>query len=139
MTWRRRSDTLPGPRWSTGPWWASLDASRRQIQWKGLPFCQSLVADYPHVVVDYYLHGGQQRIRDAVTDVAQILLRDLALPVTEASDAAGERAAALLEPADVHEHLVRLDRVLDTDPHYAYGHSPEPLRPPAVTGSGPRG
>ena len=45
----------------------------RVIGWKGLPFCEWLVADYPYVV-DFYLHGGRERLREAVADVANELL-----------------------------------------------------------------
>ena len=39
------------------------------IGWKGLDFYEGLAADYPYV--DYYLHGGAQRIKDAVAEVAR--------------------------------------------------------------------
>ena len=40
---------------------------------------RAVLADYPYVV-DYYLHGGQQRIRDAVAEVAKLLQVDSSLP-----------------------------------------------------------
>ncbi|GAA2079255.1 hypothetical protein IDH50_01945 [Aeromicrobium tamlense] len=106
---------------------AWLDAPGRQIEWKGLPYCESLVAEYPYVV-DYYLHGGERRIRDAVKDVAKLLQRDVTLPRGDVPDAPGEGSAALLDPADVREHFERLDKVLETDPHYSYGFGIEPHR-----------
>ncbi|MEV5210882.1 hypothetical protein AB0K35_25740 [Micromonospora sp. NPDC053740] len=100
-----------------------LDAPGRTIAWLGLNACESLVADYPYVV-DYYLHGGQQRIRDAVAEVAKLLQRDLPLQANDGA-AAGDAQpkAALLTPGEIREHLLRLDRALDTDPHFRYGHS----------------
>ncbi len=96
-----------------------LDAPGRTIAWLGLNACESLVADYPYVV-DYYLHGGQQRIRDAVAEVAKLLQRDLSLQANEIGAPAGDEqpTAALLTPGEIREHLLRLDRVLDTDPHF---------------------
>ena len=99
---------------------AWLDAPDRIIGWKGLPFCESLVADYPYVA-DYYLHhGGRARLREAVSDVARLLGQDTKVRALEHDAAPGEGKAALLEPAEITEHLTRLDRVLDTDPHYRY-------------------
>jgi hypothetical protein len=53
---------------------AWLKVPDRVIGWKGLTFCESLVADYPYVV-DYYLRGGRERLREAVADVAKLLGR----------------------------------------------------------------
>lgn len=41
----------------------------------------------------------------------------------------GEGSTALMDPADIVEHLTTLDSVLDTDPHYTYGHSIGPSEP----------
>lgn len=94
----------------------------RRIEWKGLHFCEALVAKYWYVP-DYYLHGGSERIRAAVADVASILRRDLSLP-------SGDSGAptSILQPGDVREHLLRLQTVLDGDPHYRYGLSLDPRR-----------
>jgi hypothetical protein len=53
-----------------------LGVPDRIIDWKGLPFCESLAAAYPYVV-DYYLHGGRERLREAVADLAKLLGRTL--------------------------------------------------------------
>ncbi|RSM49270.1 hypothetical protein DMB66_45230, partial [Actinoplanes sp. ATCC 53533] len=101
-----------------------LDTPGRTIGWKGLNACESLVADYPYVV-DYYLHGGQQRIRDAVAELGKLLQVDIPLRSNEGTvPANGEQpTAALLTPGEIQGHLQRLDRALDTDPHFRYGHS----------------
>jgi hypothetical protein len=95
----------------------------RIIDWKGLVFCEALTSDY-WFVTDYYLHGGQERLRNAVTDVAQLLRRDLALPAADDVD-----TTAVLAPADIREHLGRLQRALDGDPHFRYGLSLDPAPP----------
>lgn len=41
----------------------------------------------------------------------------------------GEGPAALLKPSEVVEHLTLLDSVLDTDPHFTYGHDISPHEP----------
>jgi hypothetical protein len=107
-----------------------LDTPGRTIAWRGLNACESLVADYPYVV-DYYLHGGQQRIRDAVAEVAKLLQRDFMVQAQESTAAGGDEqpTVALLTPGEIREHLLRLDRVLDTDPHFRYGHSLDVNRP----------
>lgn len=107
---------------------AWLATPGRIIDWKGLDFCQKLTGDYPYVV-DYYLHGGRERLREAVADLAKLLSRDATLPETELQSTPGSGEAALLQPAEIRDHLIRLDRVLDTDPHFRYGHSIEPNRP----------
>lgn len=107
---------------------AWLTTPGRVIGWKGLDFCQKLAGDYPYVV-DYYLHGGRERLREAVAEVAQLLGRDISLRDQDPGRHSTERAAALLQPGELREHLLRLDRVLDTDPHFSYGHSLELNRP----------
>ncbi|WP_460599671.1 hypothetical protein [Flexivirga lutea] len=106
---------------------AWLDAPGRKIEWKGLPFCDNLAADYPYVV-DYYVHGGRQRLRDATDSVAGLLAGDM--KAREALNSApGDGSAALLEPVEMIGHLTLLDEVLDTDPHYIYGHAISPTQP----------
>jgi hypothetical protein len=39
---------------------------------------------------------------------------------------------ALATPAELYGHLVKLQTVLDTDPHYRYGISLDPTRPEIV-------
>jgi hypothetical protein len=108
----------------------------RIIGWKGLPFCESLVADYPYVV-DYYLHGGRERLREAVSDVARLLRRDSSVREFDEAETSSEEKTALLEPGEITEHFARLDRVLDTDPHYRYDYSidsrpPDPMFEPGL-------
>jgi hypothetical protein len=109
---------------------AWLEAPGRVIAWKGLSFCENLVADYPYVV-DYYLHGGETRIRDAVAELSRLLGVDMAVRAGERAVTAKPKdgTAALLEPGEIRQHLERLDRVLDTDPHFRYGYSLDLHRP----------
>ncbi len=106
---------------------AWLDTSGRQIDCKGLIFCESLAAKFPYVA-DHYLYGGAERLRNAVDSVASLLRGDMGMKAAAAT-APGDGATALLEPREVLEHLKALDAVLDTDPHYTYGHSVEPNTP----------
>lgn len=97
-------------------------APGRKTKWEGLTACDNLAAKYPHVA-DYFVHGGRERLKDAVATLGAILQRDVTLP-----DPSQQGSVALLTPAEVEEHLQRLQRVLDTDPHYRYawGFSPTP-------------
>jgi hypothetical protein len=106
---------------------AWLDVPGRKIEWRGLPFCDNLAADYPYVV-DYYVHGGRQRLRDATDSVAGLLAGDMKAR-DALNSAPGEGPTALLEPAEMIGHLTLLDEVLDTDPHYIYGHAINPTQP----------
>ena len=104
-----------------------LDVPGRKIEWKGLPYCDTLAAKYWYVV-DYYLHGGRDRIRDATNSLAGLLAGDM--KAREGSDAEpGRGPAALLEPGEIVKHLTLLDSVLDTDPHFIYGHGISPTQP----------
>lgn len=111
---------------------ATIEAWRqapgRVIGWKGLDFCEGLAAARWYVV-DYYLHGGSQRIKDAVAEVAKLLQTDSQLRAEDATAEPGEGSAALMQPAELREHLGRLGRVLDTDPHFRYGVAVDPVRP----------
>lgn len=104
------------------------NAPGRVIKWEGRPFCMTLASKYGYVV-DYYLHGGRDRIVKALADLSSIYLNDLSLP--NPSTAVGG-TPALLTPAEVHEHLFKLQEVLDTDPHFRYGISIDPT-PPEIT------
>lgn len=104
-----------------------LETPGRKIEWKGLPFCDNLAAEYWYVV-DYYLHGGRDRIRAATDSLAGLLSGDM--KARDASNAdAGSGPSALLEPSEIIDHLTLLDSVLDTDPHYIYGHGVSPTLP----------
>jgi hypothetical protein len=109
---------------------AWLNAPGHQIEWKGLVFCEPLAAEFPNVV-DHYLHGGAERLRAAIDSVASLLRGDMSARAATAkpTDGKSEGRAALMEPAEVVEHLKTLDNVLDTDPHYTYGHSVGPNEP----------
>lgn len=106
--------------------WRQADG--RRIEWKGALYCDNLAAKY-RFVIDYYLHGADQIIREAVKDVASLLKTDQSLP---ASAAAGARTVALMTPAELFDHLTTLNRVLDTDPHYRYAISLDPAPPDIV-------
>ncbi|QLL09000.1 hypothetical protein [Mycobacterium vicinigordonae] len=102
------------------------NAPGRIIKWEGRPFCETLAGKYPYVI-DYYLHGGEQRLRSALAVVGPILQTDRLLPAPEQGS-----TAALLTPVEVRDHLLRLQEVLDTDPHFRYGVSFDPA-PPEIT------
>jgi hypothetical protein len=97
----------------------------RIIKWEGRPFCETMAGKYPFVI-DYYLHGGEGRLRAAVAGMTAILNRDVTLPRPE-----GSETAALVTPAQLTAHLSKLFEVLDTDPHYRYEFSFD-LEPPAI-------
>lgn len=99
----------------------------RRIEWKGLPFCDSLAAKHWYVV-DYYLYGGRDRIRDATDSLAGLLAVDMKTREQSIAEP-GDGSAALLEPSEIVDHLTRLDSVLDTDPHFYYGHGVSPTAP----------
>lgn len=103
-----------------------LETPGHQIEWKGLVFCEPLAAEFPYVV-DHYLHGGAERLRAAVDSVASLLRADMGAKASIASK--GEGSTALMDPVDIVEHLTTLDSVLNTDPHYTYGHSIGPNEP----------
>lgn len=100
------------------------ETPERIIEWKGLTYCEALASKF-WFVADYYLHGGSERIKSAVAEVAKILQRDVTLPHAS-TDAPG---SSILEPRELREHLDRLGRVLDGDPHFRYGFSVDPTAP----------
>lgn len=104
-------------------------AEHRIIKWEGRTRCISLAAKYPYVV-DYYVHGGQAHIMEAFRDLASILRTDDSLADPAAADAAG---VALVTPADLQDHLFKVQRVLDTDPHFRYGISLDSQPPEILT------
>lgn len=101
--------------------WRNNEA--RTIEWKGHLFCEALASKY-WFVPDYYLHGGNERLRAAVSDVAAILHRDVTLPKEKPQD-----ATSILTPSEIADHLTRLQQALDGDPHFRYGVSFEPRQP----------
>ena len=106
------------------------NAPDRLIKWEGIPFCTSLASKYG-AVIDYYLHGGEQRIRSTVADVQKILRGHLALAgAADVADDDGDGdTVAVMTPSDLQEHLQLVMKVLDTDPHFRYGVDLSPHRP----------
>lgn len=98
----------------------------RKIQWKGLIFCEALASRH-WSVIDYYLRGGEQRIRSAVSEVAKLLQMHMQLP-----EGGQEDSTSILTPAELRDHLLRLQGVLDGDPHFRYGVSTDPHVPALV-------
>ncbi|MEU4024952.1 hypothetical protein [Streptomyces anulatus] len=104
--------------------WKEKDG--RIIEWKGHLFCEALVSKFWYVP-DYYLHGGSERIRSAVAQVAQILDKDLSLRTNDAAP-----LTSLLAPAELRTHLGRLSEALRGDPHFLYGVSVDPVALPLL-------
>lgn len=105
------------------------NAKGKRIEWKDRSFCVDLAAKYSYVV-DYYLHGGSAKIREAVKDVALLLRTDASLPDPSVADP----EVALVTPGELQDHLLRVQHVLDTDPHFRYGISLDP-EPPEILGN----
>jgi hypothetical protein len=101
------------------------EADGRRIEWKGAIYCDNLAAKY-RFVIDYYINGADQTIRDAVKDIAALARTDRSLADSSDSDAG---TVALRTPAEMFDHLKTLQGVLDTDPHYRYGISLDPTPP----------
>ena len=99
-------------------------APGRIIKWEGRTFCDTLAAKYSYVI-DYYLHGGAERLRQAVAAMTALLNRGADLR----DAAAGVDTAASVTPEEMTAHLNRIFEVLDTDPHYRYGFSVDPSPP----------
>jgi hypothetical protein len=104
------------------------NAHGRLIKWEGRPLCITLAAKYPFVI-DYYLRGGQQHIIEAFKDLASILRTDSSLPNTTHVESG---TAALVTPAELQDHLFKVQKALDTDPHFKYGISLDPTPPPIL-------
>lgn len=96
----------------------------RVIGWKGLDFCEDLAAKYQYVV-DYFVFGGNDRMRGAMDSLVDLLQLDRSLKDAQP----GEGEAALLHPGEIKDRLVSLSAALDTDPHYRYGISFGPVEP----------
>ncbi|MFF5144141.1 restriction endonuclease [Streptomyces sp. NPDC013157] len=79
------------------------------VGWRGLNFVESLVSEFPDVI-DYYLHGGRDRLQDAVAELA-VLLRQ------QSTSAANQPINA----ADAERTLTALSNQVNAyDPHYSY-------------------
>ena len=97
-----------------------LNDPSTEIRWEGLDFCESAVAGHPEVP-DYFLHGGAQRLRDAVATLSSLLSRDSELRTDATSP-------AILQPSEITDHLRTVQSALDGDPHFRYGFQVEPHR-----------
>lgn len=95
-------------------------------EWRGLIACEALAAKYPYVI-DYYLHGGRDQLESAMSKLASLLRVDH--DITHTADGPD------VQPADLREHLRRIQSVLDVDPHFRYGVSLDP-KPPTLTPEG---
>lgn len=93
-----------------------------EITWKGLDFCESMVAAHPEVP-DYFLHGGRERLRDAMQMLTELLTGAQSLR------GAGD-STAVLQPVEVESQLRKLQQALDGDPHFRYGFQVEPRPTP---------
>jgi hypothetical protein len=72
--------------------------------WRGLTYVEQLAAKYPDIV-DYYLHGGRNRIEETYKSVVALVGVD-----------SGER----LDVPSVTARIQKALPTLDTDPHYRY-------------------
>lgn len=96
--------------------------------WNGLPFCSKLAGKY-WFVIDYYMHGGRDRVNSGMSDLAKILSTDMTLRGNESGSSAD------LQPAELAEHLGRVQSAISGDPHFKYGISLDPhLVPVTVEG-----
>ncbi|WP_158682431.1 hypothetical protein [Nocardia cyriacigeorgica] len=98
-------------------------APGRTIAWKGLTACDAWASKY-WFVIDYHLFGGSERLRSAVADVAKIIYHDQQVGVDDGDQ------TSILTPAQMREHLARLQGALDGDAHFRYGVSLDPHTPP---------
>jgi len=73
--------------------------------WRGLTYVEQLAAKYPDIV-DYYLHGGRNRIEQAYRTVAALL--------------GVEQGEQSLDVPEVVKRVEKALPSLDTDPHYRY-------------------
>ncbi|WP_226366986.1 hypothetical protein [Pseudonocardia sp. ICBG162] len=116
----------------TRTWFEELVATQPfTCHWRGRDHLDVLAARYPEVI-DYYLHGGRERLSGAMTSMASALLlaQRAARRPTEAEAEATEPAP--LAPADTIDGLIGLHDLLNRDdPHYRYdlavSGSPPPL------------
>jgi hypothetical protein len=74
--------------------------------WRGLTHVEQLAAKYPDVV-DYYLHGGRNRIEEAYTNLAALF--------------GLEQGVHSLDVPGAVQRVKKAVGSLDADPHYRYG------------------
>jgi hypothetical protein len=91
-------------------WLANLTAgSDIPSDWVGLTTVDGWASQYPEVL-DYYFHGGRDRVLDQVRDFLAAASLDQAL-----------ESGRLVEPKRALEGILALSRTLNTvDPHYRY-------------------
>ncbi|WP_412161434.1 hypothetical protein [Curtobacterium flaccumfaciens] len=89
-----------------------IAAPTTSFDWAGLDQCVEMAARYPDVE-DYYLRDGKDRLRAALGDMTS-LLKGL-----DPSDDDSE--TAVITPGEIGDHLGRLSKLLQTDPHFRYG------------------
>jgi hypothetical protein len=85
-------------------WFATLDAPFEK-NWRGLTYLEGLVAKYPEVV-DYYVHGGRERLAQHASDLLRLdrlhidLLtgREVDIPAVTAALAAASEAINRMDP-----------------------------------------
>ncbi|MBX3196083.1 MAG: hypothetical protein KF727_13405 [Microbacteriaceae bacterium] len=77
--------------------------------WRGLSYVEQLAAKYPEVI-DYYLHGG----RDRVEEIYQNVISLMALP----GGASGNGSPT--DVPSVADRIAKAVGTLDVDPHYRY-------------------
>jgi hypothetical protein len=87
--------------------WLQQIASQHSLTatWRGLTHVEALATKYPEVI-DYYLHGGRDRIEEAYQTAMALM-------------GLGNGHNSLDVPATV-ERVKLAVRALDTDPHYRY-------------------
>lgn len=92
-------------------------AAPYSCDWRGMNFLEGLAAEFPDVV-DYYVSDGADRLARVVGQLSE------ALQLAPRAD-----GAALVTPAQLIQHLQALQPLLDTDPHFIYGISLDPVPP----------
>jgi hypothetical protein len=131
-SWERFRDFVNDNKLRTKAWYVvlPLNPTRPEIEWlndltagtdfdcewRGLDFCEGLVARYPEVV-DYYLFDG----RDRLQEVVRTLLA--------AAGWAGGTETDPFSPSDAYPSLEQLHEALNTfDPHYYFDFEVSTLR-----------
>lgn len=116
---------LVTPRNSSPAYWTRIDAlvtthSIPTWSWIGLTQIDILAAGHPELI-DYYLNGGKDRLTDQLADLTAIIRGD-STPSSENR----------LQPTDIGERILTLQRAANSDPHYRY-HFETSDRPPQPT------
>lgn len=101
-------------------------------QWKGLGTFDNWAIDYPKVI-DYYFHGGRERLQDALTKFA--MATSIMLPGVDPEVAV--ETYTTLEPATVIDRLaVLIETLNDADPYFQYTVAIGPVESPAPESTG---